>query len=191
MSYDGCMTVYITSDTKSIRPAIGIKAFRCSCLPMTEWKTWGTAVFCWGCHAHDCLQSKWSAKDVCNIGNDMGWMSLLKIWNIVDDLHKKLVSWLCHNYKAILLPSFWYQQYGPEGQAVHWKEDGWCLLHVGILSIQNGTTSVYVGDIPPSTNFGNCMTVIHINLELLTILQVVSWYLSFLFLYIFNRVYSK
>jgi putative transposase len=62
------------------------------------------------CCAYDKLQSKWSQKNVRHRRRykmkRAGLRIQAKIRNLVDDLHKKMVSWLCHNYKVILLPSF-------------------------------------------------------------------------------------
>lgn len=62
------------------------------------------------CHAYDKLQSKWSHKDVRHAKRyrlkKAGWRIQLKIRNLVSDIHKKMVSWLCHNYRVVLLPSF-------------------------------------------------------------------------------------
>ena len=46
-----------------------------------------------------------------------GHRMLLRIQNIVDDLHKKMANWLCRSYRVILLPSFRTSQ-------MLWNKDG-------------------------------------------------------------------
>lgn len=62
------------------------------------------------CHAYDDLQGRWSQKEVRhskrNRMKKAGLRIQFKIKNLVDDLHKKMVKWLCANYQLILLPSF-------------------------------------------------------------------------------------
>ena len=62
------------------------------------------------CHAYDNLQSRWSRKNVRHRQRykmkQAGLRIQLKIRNLIDDVHKRMVSWLCWNYRTILLPSF-------------------------------------------------------------------------------------
>ncbi len=62
------------------------------------------------CYVVDDLQSRWSQKDV---KHRKGYRLLkaarrvrLKIRNLVDDCHKKLVKWHCENYRIVLLSEF-------------------------------------------------------------------------------------
>ena len=66
------------------------------------------------CYAYDKLQSKWSQAGVRHSKRYRYKKAGLKIHrrirNLVDDLHKKLSSWLCKHYDNILLPEFETQQ---------------------------------------------------------------------------------
>jgi putative transposase len=62
------------------------------------------------CHAYYDLQGRWSQKQVKHCKRyqmkKAGFRIQLKIRNLVGELHKKMVKWLCSNYRHILLPSF-------------------------------------------------------------------------------------
>jgi putative transposase len=62
------------------------------------------------CHVLDKLQSRWSQKDVRHRKRyrlqKAGRRIRLKIRNLVDEFHKKLATWLCENYRVVLLPEF-------------------------------------------------------------------------------------
>lgn len=72
------------------------------------------------CHAYDKLQSKWSQKDVRHRQRyrmkRAGLRIQYKIRNLIGDVHKKMVNWLCCNYNVILLPSFETSQMLRKGQ---------------------------------------------------------------------------
>ncbi len=77
---------------------------------IAEWEVGDKAKFGRLCHAYDDLQSSWSQKEIRHSKRyRMKKAALriqLKIRNLVDDLHKKMVKWLCNSYRLILLPSF-------------------------------------------------------------------------------------
>ncbi|MGB2444664.1 MAG: hypothetical protein ACPIC5_07965, partial [Candidatus Poseidoniaceae archaeon] len=62
------------------------------------------------CHVLDKLQGRWSQKDVRHRKRyrlqRAGRRIRRKIRNLVDELHKKLATWLCLNYRVVLLPEF-------------------------------------------------------------------------------------
>jgi hypothetical protein len=62
------------------------------------------------CHAYYDLQGRWSQKQVKHCKRyqmkKAGFRIQLKIRNLVGELHKKMLKWLCSNYRLILLPSF-------------------------------------------------------------------------------------
>ena len=62
------------------------------------------------CVAVDKLQSRWAQKDICHRKRYRLQRAArhirLKIRNLVDDLHRRCASWLCKNYRAIVLPKF-------------------------------------------------------------------------------------
>ena len=62
------------------------------------------------CHTLDKLHSKWSQKTLRHRKRyrlkKAGKRIRLKIRNLVDEFHKKLSTWLCKNYRVILLPKF-------------------------------------------------------------------------------------
>ena len=61
------------------------------------------------CYTLDKLQSKWSQKTVRHASRyrmrKAAVRIRLKIRNLVDELHKRLVKWLCENYEVVLLPA--------------------------------------------------------------------------------------
>jgi putative transposase len=72
------------------------------------------------CHVMDDLQSRWSQKDTRHRKRyrlkKAARRIRLKIRNLIDDLHKNLVKWLCVNYRVILLPEFETSQMLRRGQ---------------------------------------------------------------------------
>jgi putative transposase len=62
------------------------------------------------CHHYDRLQGQWSQPDIRHKKRHrlkrVGARLQLKIRNLVDDLHKKLVKFLCENYTRIIIPKF-------------------------------------------------------------------------------------
>ena len=73
------------------------------------------------CGHYDDLRLRWSEKGVPHRKRykmkRAGYRLQAKIRNIVDDIHKKMVNWLCRNYRIILLPSFRTSQ-------MLWNKDG-------------------------------------------------------------------
>jgi putative transposase len=72
------------------------------------------------CHVVDDLQSRWSRKEVRHRKRyrlqKVARRTRLKIRNLVDDCHKKLVKWLCEHYRVVLLPEFVTSQMLRRGQ---------------------------------------------------------------------------
>jgi putative transposase len=72
------------------------------------------------CHAHDDLQSRWSQEAVRHKRRyrfkKAAMRIQFKIRNLIDDIHKKMVHWLCANYRVVLLPSFETSQMLRKGQ---------------------------------------------------------------------------
>jgi putative transposase len=72
------------------------------------------------CHIVDNLQSRWSQEDVKYRKQyrlqKAAKRIRLKIRNLIDDCHKKLVKWLCEHYRVVLLPEFATSQMLRRGQ---------------------------------------------------------------------------
>jgi putative transposase len=62
------------------------------------------------CHAYNDFWSRCRQKEISHSKRyrmkKAALRTQLKIRNLVDDLHKKMVKWLCNSYRLILLPSF-------------------------------------------------------------------------------------
>ena len=91
----------------------GIRTFQTCYSPngtVTEWGRSDISRIYRLCHSYDELQSQWMSKTILHRKRyrlkRAGMQIHRKIRNLVDDLHKKLVRWLCENHTVILLPSF-------------------------------------------------------------------------------------
>lgn len=101
----------------------GIRTFQTCFNPsglVTEWGKGDIARIYRLCHAYDKLQSKWSQKEVRQRKRyrlkRAAMRVQFKIRNLVDDLHKKMVKWLCMNHRVVLIPSFETSQMLRKGQ---------------------------------------------------------------------------
>ncbi len=69
---------------------------------------------------YDDLKSKWSQKELLHRKRykliKAAMRIQFKIRNLIDDLHKKMVKWLCVNHRMVLLPSFETSQLLRKGQ---------------------------------------------------------------------------
>ena len=88
------------------------------------------AVWSWGendmgriyrlCHALDDLQSRWSKRSVRHHQRYRmkvaGRRIRLKIKNLVEEMHRRTIKWICENYRCVLIPEFQTSQMIRRGQ---------------------------------------------------------------------------
>lgn len=91
----------------------GVRTFQTTYSPdglITEWGKADMGRIHRLCKYYDDLQSRWSQPDVKKKRRqrmkEAGWRMQKRIRNLVDDLHKKMVKWLCSHFQVILLPLF-------------------------------------------------------------------------------------
>jgi putative transposase len=87
---------------------------------VTEWGRNDMARIYRLCHAHDDLQSRSSQEGLRHKRTyrlkKAAMRIQFKIRNLIDDIHKKMVHWLCANHRVVLLPSFETSQMLRKGQ---------------------------------------------------------------------------
>jgi putative transposase len=87
---------------------------------VTEWEKNEMARIYRLCHGYDDLQSRWNQEGVRHkkgyLLKKAAMRIQFKIRNLIDDMHKKMVHWLCANHRVVLLPSFETSQMLRKGQ---------------------------------------------------------------------------